>query len=470
VQHNAALICTLLSVGLVWGQTSQPPPNPAQVDSPNELDKLKNTCGTFTFKGVPGCVEEVFTGHPLHIAVGSIAPQNGFGAGLAYIGAKNTDNWRITWDADAVASNNASWRAGVYVNFVHSGGSKIIFHKGTKNFKSNLSDLPEHAVFSLYAQSISLNKLTYFGLGPSTTEAGRSFYGMMETIVGGHTVKPVYEPWKISLYGEVNGRFVDLRASNGQPSPSIGQVYTENTAPGLTTQPGTLQFGEGIRMTPVLAKDIVRLNYSATYQQYIAPGSAFSFQRLTFDIGHQFALYGKTTRILTPRNGNGPDDCSQDPGVKNAECPKAFTRNLEGSFGLRLLNVLSMTPGGDAVPLYYQPTLGGSDLNGNSSLGSYQDYRFRAPNLLFVRESFEHSVGKSPIGVVFMADEGKLGPRRGDLGSAPWLHSFSTGLTLRAGGFPEVFLLFAFGGHEGTHTIANVNTSLLGGSVRPSLY
>jgi hypothetical protein len=41
---------------------------------------------------------------------------------------------------------------------------------------------------------------------------------------------------------------------------------------------------------------------------------------------------------------------------------------------------------------------------------------------------------------------------------------------LRAGGFPQVFLLFAWGGHEGTHVIANVNTALLGGSNRPSLF
>ena len=64
-------------------------------------------------------------------------------------------------------------------------------------------------------------------------------------------VKSVYEPLKISLYGEINGRFVDLRGSGGQPSPSIEQLYTETTAPGLTWQPGTLQFGEGLRMTPV---------------------------------------------------------------------------------------------------------------------------------------------------------------------------------------------------------------------------
>jgi hypothetical protein len=135
-----------------------------------------------------------------------------------------------------------------------------------------------------------------------------------------------------------------------------------------------------------------------------------------------------------------------------------------------LVNVLSMTPGGNTVPFYYQPTLGGGDINGNPSLSSYQDYRFRAPNLLLVRESFEHSVGKWPLGIALMADQGKVGLDRGDLGSSHWVHSYAVGLTLRAGGFPEVVLLFAFGGPEGTHTLANVNTSLLGGSARPSLY
>jgi hypothetical protein len=470
VQRTAVLLFTLLLAGIGWGQQSSANPNPAQVDSPNEVDKLKNSCGAFNFKSVPGCVEELFTGAPVHIAVGSIAPQNGFGAGLAYVGAKNTDNWRINWSADAVGSNNASWRAGVYAKFVHVGEQPITYQFGTKHFKPNWTDLPEHTVFSLYAQVISLNKLTYFGLGPTTTEAGRSFYGMRETITGGNVVKPVYEPLKISLYGEANGRFIDLRPSNGQPSPSIGQLYTESTAPGLTTQPGTLQLGEGLRMTPVLADAVVRLNYSVTYQQYLSPGSSFTFQRLTFDFGHQFAIYRKTTRIVTPRSGNGPDDCFLDPSAKHPECPSAFSRDLEGSFGLRLLNVLSMTPSGDVVPFYSQPTLGGSDINGNPSLSSYQDYRFRAPNVLLLRENFEHSIFRLPLGVALMADEGKLGINRGDLGSAPWVHSFAAGLTLRAGGFPEVFLLFAFGGNEGTHTIANVNTSLLGGSARPSLF
>jgi hypothetical protein len=129
-----------------------------------------------------------------------------------------------------------------------------------------------------------------------------------------------------------------------------------------------------------------------------------------------------------------------------------------------------MTPGGDNVPFYFQPTLGGTDLNGNSALSSYQDYRFRAPNILLFQEKFEHSIGKLPLGFTFRADQGKVALTRGDLGANHWSHSYAAGLTLRAGGFPQVYLLFAFGGTEGTHTLVNMNTSLLGTASRPSLF
>ena len=115
------------------------------------------------------------------------------------------------------------------------------------------------------------------------------------------------------------------------------------------------------------------------------------------------------------------------------------------------------------MPLYFQPTLGGADINDNNSLSSYQDYRFRAPNILLFRENFEHSIGKLPLGVALLADQAKLGLTRGHIGSSPWIHSY-------AAGYPQVYLLFGFGGKEGTHTIASVNTSLLGGSARPSLF
>src|SRR5256885_80453 len=58
-----------------------------------------------------GCVETLFTGDPFHIAAGSLAPGNGFGAGLSVLDHwSSKKNWRNNWSVDAVGSPNGSWR------------------------------------------------------------------------------------------------------------------------------------------------------------------------------------------------------------------------------------------------------------------------------------------------------------------------------------------------------------------------
>ena len=61
---------------------------------------------------------------------------------------------------------------------------------------------------------------------------------MTQTIVGVNVIKPVYE-WaairklNLSLLGEMNGRFVNIRGENGQSMPSIETaLHTNATAPG----------------------------------------------------------------------------------------------------------------------------------------------------------------------------------------------------------------------------------------------
>ncbi len=433
-------------------------------DFRKEGEALEQDCSGFALKSLGSCAQDLFTDSPLHLAVGSLAPQNGFGFGPAFVAHWTpNESWRLSWDVDAVVTPNLSWRAGAYMTAVWDRHGKIVINTNPKK-KSNLT-VSEYPVFHLYAQGISLNKLTYFGEGPGTAESARSYYGMTETIVGGNAIFPVLPKLNMSLYAEANGRFVDLRPGDGQPSPSIEQLYTPVTAPGLNAQPAFAQFGEGVQIRPELAGGYIRLNYLATFQEYIASNSGFSFERLTLNLSHQFPLYSRT-RSLIPNDFNGPDDCSVSAGTHS--CPAA-TRNLEGSFGLLFLMNDSFVPSGHNVPFYFQPTLGGSDIDGNPALPSYQDYRFRAPNNLLLRGSFEHSI-YGPLGVTAMLDEGKVALTRGGLDFTHLLHSYSAGLTLRAGGFPMVYLLFAWGGHEGTHTTASVNTSLLGGSDRPSLY
>jgi hypothetical protein len=467
-------------VGLAWvfaAPLARAQESWLQADFRRESERVADACKA-SFGAVPGCAIELFTDHPLHIAAGSMPPQNGFGLGAAFVSERNTKNWRLSWDVDAVGATSGAWRAGGYLTLVHT--PEVVIHvvepttggSGNATAKPKKSSLAVHpyTVFNLYAQTISLNKLNYFGLGNDSSLAGASVFGMTQTIVGVSAIKPVYE-WaairklNLALLGEVNGRFVNIRGANGQSVPSIETLYTNATAPGLSSQPGFVQLGQGVRIKPVIA-DYLQLNYMGNFQEYFAPSSSQnSFLRWTVDLNHTLYLYGYTESAARSTDGVGPDSCAP----VGATCPAvSHSRNLNGSINVRLLLSESMNSATSAVPFYFQQTLGGSDINGALALGSYQDYRYRAPNLLLLQESFEHSIW-GPFGLKFMADEGRVALTRGDLGFSHLRHSYAAGFTLRAGGFPMVSLMFAWGGPEGHHNIFNLNTSLLGGSARPGL-
>jgi hypothetical protein len=187
------------------------------------------------------------------------------------------------------------------------------------------------------------------------------------------------------------------------------------------------------------------------------------------DLSHEIPLY----RIVTSQpdnSGNGPDECGTETKVSPCPTIKSTSRNRYGTVNFRFLLTESIASSGRVVPFYFQPTLGGSDINGDARIPSYEDYRFRAPNVMLLHGGFEHSIFSTPFGFILGADVGKAALTRDDIGFDHLRHSFSTGVTVRAGGFPQLYLMFAWGGHEGNHFIANLNTSLLGGSPRPSLY
>ena len=84
-----SVISLLLAFVAPLGSAQQPLPSTSTgPDNPSEFYKLQHSC--FAFKTIGDCADQLFTGQPIHIAVGSIAPQNGFAAGLAYVGHKTT--------------------------------------------------------------------------------------------------------------------------------------------------------------------------------------------------------------------------------------------------------------------------------------------------------------------------------------------------------------------------------------------
>jgi hypothetical protein len=446
----------------LWAQES-----PLGAEFRLEKQRFDESCGHFK---VVGCATLLFTDHPLHIAVGSLAPLNGFGSGIAFTTHTTpNENWRLFWDADAVATPNGSWRAGAYVTAVLTNHVGIKPVPGGSTPHRRQSFLKENLVVHFYTQATSLNHISYYGLGQGAPRTPFGF-GMTEVIGGGNVVWPVFKPLNLSLLGEVNGRTFSLRGFSNSTTNSLEAptFHVAPFAPGLGVAPSYAQFGGGLRVAPAIGGGFLNLNYVAKYQDWMSTVGGYSFQRLSADLDHEFPLYRHMT-AAPPRDFNPPDSCSTDPDKQ--DCPPVTrSRNLEGSVGFRFIWTSSYTSNGSVVPFFLDPTLGGSDINGTTLLPSYADYRFRGPNLMLLRGSFEHSLGKLPVGFKFFVDEGRVALEPGDLGFSHLAHSYAAGLTLHAGGLPVVDLLFAWGGKEGTHTVANVSSSLLGGTARPSLF
>lgn len=438
-----------------------------------EGEALKS-CTKFSFGNLTDCGQTLIMGQPMHIAVGSLSPQNGTGVGLAFVEHKNfASEWRDNWDMDAVATTNGSWRAGAYMKAYRLPGGTIHMSVPGATKPSPTPLFTSAPLFNFYSQSISLNHIDYFGLGPDTQRAAHAVYGFSENITGASAILPLgggFRPAKLSLDFEMNGRFPSVRPGPSD-EPPIYLLYSEPNAPGLAQQTGFLQPSEGLRLESSLFKGHVRLNYFGSFQQFFAPGnSAYSFRRWNADFTHTIPLYGS----LTSRSSsyNGPDDCT-GPGGKGSALPcpvVSSTQKVEGLVTLRAFLSESIAGASSRVPFYFMPTMGGSDINGTRMVASYPDYRFRGPDLILFQGTVEHSLGKLPVGLLFSADGGKIGLRRDDIDIGHFRHTFSAGFTVHAGGLPLIDFVYAWGGSEGGHPIGTVSPTLLGGSSRPSLF
>jgi hypothetical protein len=412
-----------------------------------------------------GCLAGFLMDTPVHVAVGSLAPKNGFALGPAFVTHHPTnENWDISWNADAVRSFNGSWRAGAYVTVVRTAVELPTAVDINAAPADQAVVIHPYPVFDIHVQTTSLQRLLFFGLGADSRGDGRSSFGMSETVIGSRGVWPLPRlgALNMSLAGELNGRLIALRDPSGPDEPAIASRYSEAAAPGLSAQPGYLQFGEGVRVKPSLLNNRLRFNYLVTVQQFIAPSDGTqSFHRWTLDLTHEIPIY--RTVMPGPSETNGPDECAAEPG--KPRCP-VVSRNRYGAVGFRLLSSSSGAGAGHQVPFYFQPTLGGSDIDANRNLSAYDDYRFRGPRLFLLQESIEHSL-YSILGVTALVEQGTVGTAT-SFAFSSMKRSVAVGFTLRAGNLPLAQVLWAWGS-EGRRFVAMVSPTLLGGSTRPSL-
>src|SRR3954468_10178370 len=134
-----------------------------QSDLRREGEDLRSSCGGgFDAKKAIGCVVAVATEDPFHVAIGSLAPLNGTGFGLAFAEHYTpNEQWRISWNADSVFATSGSWRAGAYMKLIHIPKKEItVVRPGANQFARPASvTITEYPVFNVYAQTISLDTL-----------------------------------------------------------------------------------------------------------------------------------------------------------------------------------------------------------------------------------------------------------------------------------------------------------------------
>jgi hypothetical protein len=450
-------------------------PNESRMGAEMRLQRelLAEHCGSL--KHVMSCAMSVVTGHPFHVSFGSIAPLNGFGGGPAIVTHFTPKNWRVTWSGDAVWAGGGAWRAGTYMKAFRT---KIeppqLAKPGEKPRPIRITEYP---VYTAYAQTISLPSLAFYGIGADAAATARTTYGMTETIFGGSATIPfgkVIPALKLSVLLEANGRLFDIRNGELEGVPVIGDGFTETTAPGLDTQPNYLQFGEGVRLRPWLFNDRLQLGYTFLYQQFLStapmpaifpPPPTYSFQRWTVDLNHVVPLYRTGGGPVLRDERNTPNECSVSQSVHDCA---SVTRDRWGSVNFRALISKSHVGDNAVVPFYLQRTLGGSDINSERALASYDDYRFRGPHVILFQGGIEHALW-GPIGAQVQFEGGKVAAQQDALSFDGWRHSVGVGLTIRAGGFPVLNASWHTGGPEGHHFIATMDVALLGGGSRPSL-
>ncbi|MCM2256247.1 MAG: BamA/TamA family outer membrane protein [Vicinamibacteria bacterium] len=263
---------------------------------------------------------------------------------------------------------------------------------------------------------VSINRREYtqedfYGLGPQSTKSDLTSYSLRATTIGGSF--GVVPTRRTSVSAQVEYSFVGQSSGRDPEVPSIEDVFTPVTAPGLGANPDLVRLGlrASLDSTDRPFGPHYGGRYTVAWDRVLDndPG-AWSFQRWNLDLRQYLPVLG-STRTLALRG--------QLVGVR----PDA----------------------GHEVPFYLQPALGGPD-----SLRGLIPWRLRDRNAALLQAEYRWDLN-AVLGAVLFYETGTVGPRLGDLGD--WHQDWGGGL--RVGLLSNVFFRaeVAVGGPDGTRLL-----------------
>jgi hypothetical protein len=249
----------------------------------------------------------------------------------------------------------------------------------------------------------------YWGLGMDTVSENRVSYNVDYTDYQARAIaRP--KPWleAAARFGLVNG---DVGPGHDKRYPSIEEVFTDPTAPGLAAQPD-------YRYT--------ELSGAVDYRDY--PGNARAG-------GFYSARWRKYTDLDLDTYSFGELDLLAQQFFPIWDKKRVFAAQIR---------LLSTDPdNGQQVPFYFMPTVGGGN-----SLRSYSDYRFRDQNVLYFNVEYRWEAF-SGLDMALFYDRGVAAPTLDDLSLGDAEDGY--GIGFRFNTYKAVWMLLdiGFGGNEG---------------------
>jgi len=342
------------------------------------------------------------------IKFGGLATGGGFALGPEYL-RRNLADGNLTFRTAAQISRRVYERYDLQLTAPHFASKKLFFD-----------------FFSVHHNYPGIN---YYGPGPDSKKTSRTDYRLEDTAID---VTTGVQPFPHMRLG-VSGGYLWVNVGPGTDSrfASTEQVFTPQQAPGIDHQSNFIRYGGAVQIDYRDRPGEPRRGgqYIAQFNRYVDQRLGhYSFNRLQVDL-QQYIPFFNARRVIA----------------------------------LRGKTVISNPDGGNTVPFYLQPTLGGSD-----DLRGFRPFRFYDNNLIVVNGEYRWEVF-SGLEMALFADGGKVFPHPSDwnfhhlegAGGVGWRFHVSN----------RVFMRIDVGfSHEGAQVWVKFNDIFIGRVVRSSSF
>jgi hypothetical protein len=304
-----------------------------------------------------------------------------------------TPNRFYVW-FDSVYSGGGLTGGGGYRHFIGDqtfwNARGLLSVKGYKlaEFTTNSVDLSQGRVdLSAVVGWRDATQVSFYGVGGDSPVDGKSNFRMQQAYVGG--VIRGKGPGPIVVDAGAQYEDYSLERGTATTSPSIEEVYTDQSAPALGANPAyahlTLTGGADWRPSPGYARRGGL--YALSYDAFIDTDDVYTFERLQAEVVQHFPI-------------------------------------LRENWVLSVHGVARTTIGDeDVVPFVLLPALGSG-----STLRAYPSWRFRDRHSLLLAGEWRWIPSRMFMDMAFFYDAGKVASRREDLNFSNLKHDAGVGI------------------------------------------